>query len=418
MKDRATGERKGVCYVKFSKTSEAAKALEALNGKSIGAEGRSIKVVVASSRDKGNKRYADEEERYLRLFVIIPKEMTEDQLRDEFQQYGSVTDITILHSKNTKDGKCFAYIKFKKFSDTANAIENCDPKYKAVFAEPKPSKNDNNTNNMNIPSYMNSYADMMPRGGGGGGIGSGLYDRDRDTRRMSDDLPHFGMSSCAPVQQETTLNVICSPALTQDQLWRLFDIIPGLDYCRLHDDMGRSNTATVVYTSYQAAKYAKEKLHGFEYPLGERLIVKLQETGHGSMMSGGADIFSFDSPSGGGGGGRRGGGDDIPCTTPLPPMKPMAAMSAPCRKRLFIVCTNGPLPANILKNAFCRFGDLIEVFLLPGKNCGYALFANETSAEDCMATLHGAELAGVRLKAMEADEPNQGGRKRLRQDDN
>lgn len=404
VKDRTTGERKGVCYVKFSKTSEAAKALEALNGKSIGAEGRSIKVVVASSRDKGNKRYADEEERYLRLFVIVPKEMTEDQLRDEFQQYGNVTDITILHSKNTKDGKCFAYIKFKKFSDTANAIENCDPKYKAVFAEPKPSKNDNT--NMSMPSYMNSYSDMMPMGRSGGGP---LYDRDRDNRRMSDDLPHFGMA--APAQQETTLNVICSPVLTQDQLWRLFDIIPGLDYCRLHDDMSRSNSATVVYTSFQAAKYAKEKLHGFEYPLGERLIVKLQETAGGNM-SGSSDLFSFDTPPA-----RRGDSNDLPCNTPLPPIKPMAAMSAPCRKRLFIVCTNGPLPANILKNAFCRFGDLIEVFLLPGKSCGYALFANEASAEDCMTTLHGAEIAGVRLKAMEADEPNQGGRKRLRQDD-
>lgn len=402
MKDRTTGERKGVCYVKYSKTSEAARALEALNGKSIGPEGRSIKVVVASSKDKGNKRYADEEERYLRLFVIIPKEMTEDQLRDEFQQYGNVTDITILQSKQTKDGKCFAYIKFKKFSDTANAIENCDPKYKAVFAEPKPPKNDNNSMSMQGYNMNSSYSDM-PMGRSGGG---GLYDRDRDNRRMSDD---FGM----PPPQETTLNVICSPALTQDQLWRLFDIIPGLDYCRLHDDMNsRSNTATVVYTSLPAAKYAKEKLHGFEYPLGERLIVKIQDSQHGGMlMSGGSDVFCFDSA-----GGRRSDPNDIPCNVSLPTMKPMAPMSALCRKRLFIVCTNGPLPANILKNAFCRFGDLIEVFLLPGKNCGYALFANEVSAEECMNTLHGAEIAGVRLKAMEAEEPGQA-RKRLRQDD-
>uniref|UniRef100_A0A336M0D8 CSON007493 protein n=1 Tax=Culicoides sonorensis TaxID=179676 RepID=A0A336M0D8_CULSO len=363
VKDRHTGEKKGVCYVKFSKTSEAAKALEALNGKPIGPEGRSIKVVVASSRDKGNKRYADEEERYLRLFVIIPKEMTEDQLRDEFSNYGNVTDITILHSKNTKDGKCFAYIKFKKFSDTANAFECCDPKYKAVFAEPKPSKNDRD---MNMSSYMNSYNDLMPMGRSGGGSGLGLgpmFDRDRDNRRMSDDLPHYGMTSQV---QETTLSVICSPLLTQDQLWRLFDIIPGLDYCRLHDDMSSGN-----------------------------------------------DLFSFGGSRGGGGGGDR----DLPCNIPLPSQKPMAPVTAPCRKRLFIVCTNGPLPAPILKNAFCRFGDLIEVFLLPGKNCGYALFANEASAEDCMTTLHGAEIAGIRLKAMEADEPNQG-RKRLRQDDN
>lgn len=403
MKDRNTGEKKGVCYVKFSKTSEAAKALEALNGRPLGSEGRSIKVVVASSKDKGNKRYADEEERYLRLFVIIPKDMTEDQLRRDFEQYGSVNDITILHNKQSKDGKLFAYVKFRKFSDTANAFENCDTSYKAVFAEPKPKNNEINTS-----SYMN-YPDMMPHdrmGRGSSGVPP-IYDyaRDRD-RRMSEDL--YSLSN-----QETTLTVICSPSLTQDHLWRLFDIIPGLDYCRLNDDLNsRSNTATVVYSSMQSAKHAKDKLHGLEYPLGERLIVKLCP-GQPDLASAGqllADTF-FNLDSG------RDSSRDLACSVPLPPIKGMAAANATCRKRLFIVCANGPLPAAVLKLAFCRFGDLIEVFLLPGKNCGYALFASEASANDCISTLHGAEVCGIRLKVMEADEPKQSGRKRLRPDD-
>lgn len=38
----------GVAYVKFSKTSEAAKALEEMNGKLIGKSQRPIKVLVAS----------------------------------------------------------------------------------------------------------------------------------------------------------------------------------------------------------------------------------------------------------------------------------------------------------------------------------------------------------------------------------
>ena len=36
---------------------------------------------------------------------------------------------------------------------------------------------------------------------------------------------------------------------------------------------GRSQYV-VVYNNAQAATYAKEKLHGFEYPPGQRLIVK------------------------------------------------------------------------------------------------------------------------------------------------
>lgn len=67
VKDRQTGERKGwflkfvlprlyvvlaltgVTYIKFSKTSEAAKAMEAMNGKVLGnSNNRPIKVMVAS----------------------------------------------------------------------------------------------------------------------------------------------------------------------------------------------------------------------------------------------------------------------------------------------------------------------------------------------------------------------------------
>lgn len=126
MKDRHTGERKGVAYVKFSKTSEAASALEAMNGKYLGSGNqRPIKVLVATAKSQGNKRYDDDEERYLRLFVIIPKDMNETALREEFGQFGQVDNVTIVRDRQTKEGKGFAYIKFHKFSDIANAFENC-----------------------------------------------------------------------------------------------------------------------------------------------------------------------------------------------------------------------------------------------------------------------------------------------------
>lgn len=42
---------------------------------------------------------------------------------------------------------------------------------------------------------------------------------------------------------------------------------------RLRLQQGRCQY-TAVYNNPQAASYAKEKLHGFEYPPGQRLIVK------------------------------------------------------------------------------------------------------------------------------------------------
>ncbi len=47
VKDKQTGEKKGVTYVKFSKTSEAALAMEEMNGKCISRSPRPLKVLIA-----------------------------------------------------------------------------------------------------------------------------------------------------------------------------------------------------------------------------------------------------------------------------------------------------------------------------------------------------------------------------------
>lgn len=44
----------GITYIKFSKTTEAARALEAMNGKSIGNINRSIRVLIAARCDQQN----------------------------------------------------------------------------------------------------------------------------------------------------------------------------------------------------------------------------------------------------------------------------------------------------------------------------------------------------------------------------
>lgn len=44
VKDRMTKENKGICYVKFDKASAAARAIEELDGKTIGDEHKPVKV--------------------------------------------------------------------------------------------------------------------------------------------------------------------------------------------------------------------------------------------------------------------------------------------------------------------------------------------------------------------------------------
>ncbi|KAJ3655520.1 hypothetical protein Zmor_014647 [Zophobas morio] len=246
VKDKQTGDNKGVTYIKYSRTLEAAEALEAMNGKCIGNLTRSIRVMIAASRDQGSKREWNEEERILRLFVIVPKNMTDSELHDYFKTFGTIDYATIMRDKGTRESKGFAYVKYFRFSHAAAAFEKCDRKYKAVFAEPrKPYLKNEEKFQVNFNSINKSTSLPIP-------------DINNPT-------------GC------TKLIAIVSPQLNQDQLWKLFDIIPGLDYCHLtlegHPTPNRG-VASVVYNSAQSASYAKEKLHGFEYPPGNRIIVK------------------------------------------------------------------------------------------------------------------------------------------------
>merc|ERR1719195_798419 len=76
----------------------------------------------------------------------------------------------------------------------------------------------------------------------------------------------------------TRLVVFASPSLSQDQLCRLFDLVPGLEFCQ-KDRKGVSGQqnrcmVSVVYNNPQSAAYACDKLHMFEYPPGQKMIVR------------------------------------------------------------------------------------------------------------------------------------------------
>ena len=115
LKDR-DGKSKGVAYIKFSKTSEAAYACEAMNGECLGSDSRPLKVIVAASKSLGSSsRGSRDDEKSQRLFLIIPKGTTEKDLQLDFTTFGEIQDINMIRDRKTKDGKGFAYIRFKKY---------------------------------------------------------------------------------------------------------------------------------------------------------------------------------------------------------------------------------------------------------------------------------------------------------------
>lgn len=85
-----------------------------MNGKLIPNSTRAIKVLVASSRNQGSSRSENEQDKCIRLFVIIPKDMSEEELTNEFKQYGDLDSVSVIKDKLTKERKGFAYIKYQK----------------------------------------------------------------------------------------------------------------------------------------------------------------------------------------------------------------------------------------------------------------------------------------------------------------
>lgn len=111
-----------------------------------------------------------------------------------------------------------------RFSHAANAFENCDRKYRAVFAEPRRTKQSYEASYDKFSAYDQSYM-------------KGPYPipPPPDMPKNSDGY--------------TKLQVIASPMLNQDQLWKLFDIIPGIKI------NGRNKTTTIIVTYTFLALY-------------------------------------------------------------------------------------------------------------------------------------------------------------------
>ncbi|CAG9769021.1 unnamed protein product [Ceutorhynchus assimilis] len=411
--DKASGEYKGITYIKYSKTSEAACALEKMNGSALVTGTRRIKVMIAASRDQGAKRDGNEEEKMQRLFIVCPKTMREDDLYEHFQHFGDLDYINIVKDKNTRESKGIAYVKYNRFSDAAKAFEECDRKYKPVFAEPKSSEQ-NQRRGGEKRDYFGGPSPLLP-----------------NPASRSSSFNSFPMDAPGPSginEGFTKLTVIASPDINQDQLWKLFDIVPGLDYCEIRYQGGHMQPARaigeIVYASPQWAAHAKDKLHGFEYPPGFRLIVKpvfdgspmpqdsqekkkdimqLAETiaqASSLIQAAGLDpstILNLKGIS-------DSGGSSVHCSAKLPNPKPFSSIDDECVSRCFIVCTT-PISNSVLKDVFCRFGNLIDAYLLPNRNCGYARYSDRQSCEEAIRVLHGAEVNGVRLKVIVAEEP-------------
>jgi len=439
-RDHNTGDPKGFSYVKFRKTSEAADALEALNGKMLPSETRPLKVIIASNMKEGSN--TQEDITATRLFIMVPKTMDSNKIKEVFGAYAPVEHVSIVHDRNSGEPRGLAYVNFHKFSDAARAFENCDESYRAKFAEPK-----------SVSSAKRSRVDGEDSWDKGSFSDGSISQGSRQQFSPLGPNPAAMMMSMMPRFQQTSsscrLRVLFNPDVSKDMFWVLFNIVPGLVSCDLAEMTPDGAISIVVYNNPQSAAYAMERINGFEYPSGFRLQIQLDSskqafsspTTNGPSSSNnqiGVDLKNIpnhvqslitnikqatEALKSSGFGNLISGpngecrpellDDDIStvdaqtvCSAKLPSKQCVLPSNVRCEERLFFVLKDArhmPNPA-IITDVFSRFGNLIDAACIRGKKCGYARYGDRKSANQALKMLDNEDLLGSRLKVEVAAE--------------
>lgn len=463
VKDKHTKENRGVAYVKFSKMSEATLAVQEMDGKPLAeTDEKSLKVIIAQPKASKSTDDFSDETALTRLFVSLPKDVDEKELRLTFDAFGEIEYVQVVKDRKTGEKKGFGYIKYRKAHDAAKAVEGCERSYRAVMAEPKSTHQRKRENEQTVERSQHTLKELglglgltvphsttnigtrlteMHSTGTPASVTAGIPEIFRNiagfTSGQNGNVSTMMNGGLTLNTQATTamngmngssssisnkLVVMVSPKVSQENIGRLFDLIPGMEFCDLKKNYTTGESrgiASVVYNSVSSAIYAKEKLHGFEYPLGCKINIQYSQDDNSSALMNGTTGLS--TP------GQRGVMvmPPTPNSTPgqdsksqfdlsasvsisnmnLPPPAPLAGNSEECAERLFIVCVPQALPDPLLKDIFSRFGGLIDVYMLKGKNFGYAKYTSGESAKRAIDMVNGHEVGGIKMKVMPAEPP-------------
>lgn len=379
VKDQVTSESKGICYIQYMKTSSAARALEEMNGVILGS--KPIKVLLASDKHGNDDPEFLNEKTRSRLFLVISKETTDTELRNDFEQFGNLQYVKILTDDAGRSKGC-AFIKYTTPYNAALAVESCPSDYKIEYAAPKRKSFGEDPSPFNTPSivqtptYQNNYS--MP-------------------------------NSVAPLNRRKimvrfyTLNV-------QNHLIKLFSIPPQFEYSEIISvpAPGVEGIATAVYSTPEAADYARAKLNDFEYPPGSPLIATLSTT---SQMSYPPDTGTYYQQY------------STAAQTPAYPETAAAADFNPSSIcRVFFQCDPYPPNEKQLREIFQYYGSITDAYIVRGKKIGFVTFTSPNSAQQAVQLMNNRVVNDIQFTVRiarprtESGTEYEGGEKRKRFD--
>ncbi|MEE6489768.1 hypothetical protein FKM82_015673 [Ascaphus truei] len=177
VKDKHTNESKGIAFVKYAKSSQACRALERMNGRCLTDDTKPLK------------------------------------------EYGQIHHCSIIKNKATGESKGFGYVRYLKSSHAAIAIETCDQRFKAILAEPR-----NKAINAAEPDYHgSSRRDMMAP-------------EHTPAMYLYEQFDYSAYDKSGEAVSKRLIVVSRLP-LVQEQMYSLFNLVSGLEYCEVQPDL-------------------------------------------------------------------------------------------------------------------------------------------------------------------------------------
>ncbi|CDO66375.1 CUGBP Elav-like family member 1 [Plasmodium reichenowi] len=153
IRDKITNVHKSSAFVKMASISEADNAIRLLNNqKTLDAQLGSLQVKYASGElnKLGFPQNIESGVDQAKLFIgSLPKNITEDNIKEMFSPYGTVEEVFIMKDNSTGLGKGCSFVKFSykeqalyaiKSLNGKKTLEGCTRPVEVRFAEPKSSK--------------------------------------------------------------------------------------------------------------------------------------------------------------------------------------------------------------------------------------------------------------------------------------
>ena len=166
LRDKETGESKGCCFVTFYTKQDALAAQAALNNiRTLAPLKNSIKMKPADVENRKERK----------IFVgMISHKWDEPKLKDMFDKFGSIEDLSILRDSNGKSRGC-AFITYRKQKSAQDAInemnqsiiaENCSSPINVKIAdttENKDIKDQSSSKRFSLDSQRPLLKSAIPR---------------------------------------------------------------------------------------------------------------------------------------------------------------------------------------------------------------------------------------------------------------